>query len=315
VASHARPLLPNRSAAGQRPMRLRCRIDWTWFLQPGALAHDVGAAGDLATQRVGLVIRQPDRGQVVGRQQPRQHCRVDLVGLDLGLGDRPRLLRVGDHHPTRVALQQPRDRIGVAGRLQGHLVADTEAGGEGPQRLWGGLDPAGLPDHAVLPDGDLGELAVDVQPDASAHPVLPSLSLPREHRRANDTYGSALAAQPGESQGRPCTNSGSQPIERSPACPTCVAPGCPCPGRSHRTPQLTGDHQQPIRGRRRHPRPFIPVTNTDDAAHDFAVEAADLDTGTIQAGAVATATFTVPEGTTEFVCIFHRGMTGTIQGV
>ncbi|HEY6667487.1 MAG TPA: hypothetical protein VI036_20360, partial [Propionibacteriaceae bacterium] len=47
----------------------------------------------------------------------------------------------------------------------------------------------------------------------------------------------------------------------SPACPTCVAPGCPCPGRSHRTPQLTGDHQQPIRGRRRHPRPFIPVTN------------------------------------------------------
>ena len=35
----------------------------------------------------------------------------------------------------------------------------------------------------------------------------------------------------------------------------------PCPGRSHRTPQLTGDHQQPIHGRRRHPRPFIPVTN------------------------------------------------------
>jgi nitrite reductase (NO-forming) len=59
----------------------------------------------------------------------------------------------------------------------------------------------------------------------------------------------------------------------------------------------------------------IQITNTDDAAHDFAVEAADLDTGTIQAGAVATATFTVPEGTTEFVCTFHRGMTGTIQGV
>jgi hypothetical protein len=39
------------------------------------------------------------------------------------------------------------------------------------------------------------------------------------------------------------------------------APGCPCPGRSHRTPQLAGDHQQPIRGRRRHPPPFIPVTN------------------------------------------------------
>jgi plastocyanin len=59
----------------------------------------------------------------------------------------------------------------------------------------------------------------------------------------------------------------------------------------------------------------IEITNTDDAAHDFAIEAADLNTGTIQAGAVATATFTVPEGTTKFKCTFHRGMTGTIEGV
>ena len=59
----------------------------------------------------------------------------------------------------------------------------------------------------------------------------------------------------------------------------------------------------------------IEITNADGHAHDFAIEAADLNTGTIQAGAVATATFTVPEGTTEFVCTFHRGMTGTIQGV
>ena len=58
----------------------------------------------------------------------------------------------------------------------------------------------------------------------------------------------------------------------------------------------------------------IQITNTDDRAHDFAIEATDLNTGTIQAGAVATATFTVPQGTTEFVCTFHRGMTGTIQG-
>jgi nitrite reductase (NO-forming) len=59
----------------------------------------------------------------------------------------------------------------------------------------------------------------------------------------------------------------------------------------------------------------IEITNTDDRAHDFAIEAADLNTGTIGAGAVATATFTVPEGTTEFVCTFHGGMTGTIKGV
>ena len=59
----------------------------------------------------------------------------------------------------------------------------------------------------------------------------------------------------------------------------------------------------------------IEITNTDDRAHDFAIEAAGLNTGTIAAGAVATATFTAPEGTTEFVCTFHGGMTGTIEGV
>jgi plastocyanin len=59
----------------------------------------------------------------------------------------------------------------------------------------------------------------------------------------------------------------------------------------------------------------IGITNADDRAHDFAIEAAGLNTGTIEAGAVATATFTVPEGTTKFKCTFHRGMTGTIEGV
>ena len=59
----------------------------------------------------------------------------------------------------------------------------------------------------------------------------------------------------------------------------------------------------------------IEITNTDDRAHDFAIEAANLNTGTIKAAAAATATFTVPEGTTKFKCTFHRGMTGTIKGV
>jgi plastocyanin len=59
----------------------------------------------------------------------------------------------------------------------------------------------------------------------------------------------------------------------------------------------------------------IQITNTDDRAHDFAIEAANLNTGTIEGGAVATATFTVPEGPTKFECTFHRGMTGTIKGV
>jgi hypothetical protein len=66
---------------------------------------------------------------------------------------------------------------------------------------------------------------------------------------------------------------------------------------------------------RPHQPPPIEITNTDDRAHDFAIEAANLNTSTIQASAAATATFTVPEGTTKFKCTFHRGMTGTIEGV
>src|SRR3954447_5098970 len=44
-----------------------------------------------------------------------------------------------------------------------------------------------------------------------------------------DTYGFALAAHPGKSQGRPNTPTGSQPIRRRTACPTAFSQS-PCPG-------------------------------------------------------------------------------------
>ncbi len=57
----------------------------------------------------------------------------------------------------------------------------------------------------------------------------------------------------------------------------------------------------------------LEITNADGDAHDFAVEAVALNTGTIQPGGVATATLTVPAGT-PFVCTFHPEMRGTIEG-
>ncbi|MDQ4058042.1 MAG: cupredoxin domain-containing protein [Actinomycetota bacterium] len=57
----------------------------------------------------------------------------------------------------------------------------------------------------------------------------------------------------------------------------------------------------------------IEVSNDDDTAHDFAVESLDLNTGTIEAGDVATATLTVPEEGLEFVCTFHSDMRGRIE--
>src|SRR5215210_2672878 len=46
-------------------------------------------------------------------------------------------------------------------------------------------------------------------------------------------YGSALAAHPGEPQGRPDNGSGSQPIVQASACPHSRAPGAPRPGWAH----------------------------------------------------------------------------------
>ena len=57
----------------------------------------------------------------------------------------------------------------------------------------------------------------------------------------------------------------------------------------------------------------VEVTNDDDMAHDFAIESLELNTGTIEAGEVANATFTVPDEGIEFVCTFHPDMTGRIK--
>src|SRR5688572_4081992 len=58
----------------------------------------------------------------------------------------------------------------------------------------------------------------------------------------HDNYGSALAAQPGGSQGRPATNTSSQLIVRI-GLPTLHAPSAPQPGWSHHTRRST-DHRR-----------------------------------------------------------------------
>ena len=47
--------------------------------------------------------------------------------------------------------------------------------------------------------------------------------------------------------------------------------------------------------------------------HDFAIESLDLNTGPIEEGEVATATFAASESGAEFVCTYHSDMTGRIE--
>jgi plastocyanin len=56
----------------------------------------------------------------------------------------------------------------------------------------------------------------------------------------------------------------------------------------------------------------VEVRNEGSQGHNFTIDSLDLSTGTVEPGSVVTATFTVPNGTTEYHCTFHPGMTGEI---
>jgi plastocyanin len=56
----------------------------------------------------------------------------------------------------------------------------------------------------------------------------------------------------------------------------------------------------------------VEVRNEGSNDHNFTIDALDLSTGTVEPGHVMTATFTVPNGRTEFHCTFHPGMRGEI---
>jgi hypothetical protein len=62
----------------------------------------------------------------------------------------------------------------------------------------------------------------------------------QENRWANDIDGSALAAQPGKSQGRPLKARALSPSSK-PACPACVLPKAPRPSQPNlrRQPDVT----------------------------------------------------------------------------
>src|SRR5258706_2051768 len=110
-------------------------------------------------------------------------------------------------------LDDSRDLPGVAGHLERDVVVRPEALREQLERLRCRLDPAGRAHFTVLDQGDLAEVAVDVQPNCSHLILLASWNSGRTGGQ-NDIDGFALAAQPGKSQGRPLESSGSKPIVR-----------------------------------------------------------------------------------------------------
>jgi hypothetical protein len=98
-----------------------------------------------------------------------------------------------------------------------------------------GRDSAHRAGLATLADRYLSEVSMQVEADRSAHQHL----LDDDDRKTggqDDTYGFALTAHPGKSQGRPVTPTGSQPIGTArPARPAFSQSPCPRTPATRRT--------------------------------------------------------------------------------
>lgn len=199
-------------------------------LDPRPMPHDLVAAGDKSAQPFRGRVRRPDLRQVADCMQARQRRRIDLVGLDMRMGDRLHLQRIGDHHTSDVGCKHAGDRHAVSRRLYDNLVRLLQKLSAKPfQGGSGHIDPSFGPGYTVLPDHHLPEGPMDIYGNDTSHARLPckwKCGSGGQH----DNYGFALPAQPGESQRRPATNTSSQLIEwigrPAPSCSRCLCPGC-----------------------------------------------------------------------------------------
>ncbi|GLO72727.1 hypothetical protein MACH17_42440 [Phaeobacter inhibens] len=89
------------------------------------------------------------------------------------------------------------------------------------------LQATGIPDLAVLQDRHLCEGTMHIEGN-DLHDWLLSMFKNKGASGPHDNYGSALAAQPGKSKGRPDNNSSSQ-LMRYFGLPAIRAPNTPIP--------------------------------------------------------------------------------------
>src|SRR5262249_54493232 len=124
-----------------------------------------------------------------------------------------------------VWLDQPGDHQRIASCLHADHVCAPQRPAERDNLAPTSLHPRMAADPTALKDRNLTEIAVHIQTDRTHHspPWLKRL----ENGRANDNYGYVLAAQPGQSQGRPATTADSQSILEDLGLPNLRSPGSP----------------------------------------------------------------------------------------
>jgi hypothetical protein len=157
-------------------------------LQPGALPHDLIAAGDLPAQRLGGLIRDPHLRQKAAGVELSEHAGIDRVGLDLRMGDDPHLAGVGDHDLLDMRLDDGRHSRGVAGRLHDHHVLRRELLGKSCKEFASHVDAPKPLELTLLPGHGLGEGAVDIQSDDAHASSLSSFARQTGAGGQHDTY-------------------------------------------------------------------------------------------------------------------------------
>ena len=228
------PALDAEEARGGRTVLQAAHQDGVdLVLDARARPDQLSPARQSPAHRPDTLVRRPDAVELARPQQLGQRSRVQAVGLRARLTDAG-VARRDDDHSRNMRLEDRGDRPRVAGHLQRHPVARVQALDEQLQRLGPRLDPARRPQLALGEDRHLAEVAMDIQRYRS-HSTPPRRRRLGENRWANDIDGSALAAQPGKSQGRPLKSPGSKPIAQS-GLPSLRSPEGPCPSQPNLSP-------------------------------------------------------------------------------
>ena len=222
-------LLAERVAGRVASLQVAMQHRADLVLDLGAALDQPATARHQPAQHPHALVADPHRRDQVGGQQIGEHLGVDLVGLIRAWLIARTCLACASTTSATCGSRILAIARRVAGRLQHHPVRRPQALREQRKLLGRRGDPSGRARPASVGDRDLTEVAMHVQPDRPAHHQPPSSTTQRGSSAGkNDTYGFALAAHPGKSQGRPVTPAGSRPIRVS-ACPTAFSQS-PCPG-------------------------------------------------------------------------------------
>ena len=197
-------------------------------LESCELPHQLGPLCDHAALALRLSISDPDLRQETTCVQFRQDTCIDLVGLHPGMRDRANLQRVCHDDSSDERREEPHQDSSITGFLQHDLIFALQ----GPRKCQHSV--AFHPNAPSVTDGssliycDLPKITVNVKCHDLHGPTSSSADENLGSSGSHDNYGFALAAQPGESRGRPDNNASSQLIVYC-GLPAIHAPDAPCP--------------------------------------------------------------------------------------